>query len=113
MCIPKGSLRLKIIKEHRNEGDMGRDKTFQLVAEQFYWPSMQREVDKLVKSCRICQISKGLATNAGLYLPLPIPEQPWTNVSIDFVLGLPRTQKGKDFIFMVVDRVSKMVHFIA
>jgi hypothetical protein len=112
LCIPKGSLRLKIIKERHDEGHMGRDKTFQLVAEQFYWPSMQREVDKLVKSCRICQVSKGSATNAGLYLPLPIPEQPWTNVSMDFVLGLPRTQKGNDSIFVVVDRFSKMVHFI-
>jgi hypothetical protein len=113
LCIPEGSLRLKIIKERHDKGHMGRDKTLQLVAEQFYWPSMRREVDKLVKSCRVCQVSKGVATNAGLYLPLSIPEQPWTNVSMDFVLCLPRTQKGNDFVFVVVDRFSKMVHFIA
>jgi hypothetical protein len=92
---------------------MGQDKTFQLVIEQFYWPSMRREVDKLVKSCRICQVSKGSATNVELYLPFPILEQPWTNVSMDFVLGLPRTQKGNDSVFIVIDRFSKMVHFIA
>jgi hypothetical protein len=47
---------------------------------------MQREVDKLVKSYWICQVSKGAATNARLYLPLPILERPWTNKIADTVI---------------------------
>jgi hypothetical protein len=92
---------------------MGRDKTVLLVAEHFYWPTLRKEVDKFVRCCRVCQVSKGRATNTGLCMPLPIPKGPRTNVSMDFVLGLPRTKKGNDSIFVIVDRFSKMVHFIA
>ena len=43
---------------------------------------------------------------------MPIPSAPWTDVLIDFVPRLPRSKGGKDSIFMIVDRLSKMAHFI-
>ncbi|GJU78179.1 putative reverse transcriptase domain-containing protein [Tanacetum coccineum] len=112
LCIPDSSLRLQIIKELHGEGHVGRDRTLQLVQASYFWPTMRKEVDRYVKRCRVCQVSKGTATNAGLYMPLPVPLQPWVDISMDFVLGLPRTQRGNDSIFVVFDRFSKMVHFI-
>lgn len=42
---------------------------------------------------------------------LPVTTQPWTNVSMDFILGLPHTEKGNDSIFVIVEQFSKMSHF--
>lgn len=113
MCVPDCSLRLCIIRELHDEGNVGKDLTLQLVVASYFWPTLRRDVERYVERCRICQQSKGKASNAGLYLPLRIPTQLWTDASMDFVLGLPRTQRGHDSIFVVVDRFSKMAHFVA
>ena len=44
--------------------------------------------------------------------PLPIPEWKWDHVTMDFVVGLPRTTSGKDAIWVIVDRLTKTAHFI-
>lgn len=82
----------------------------ELVLRQFFWSSLLRDVAQYVFRCQVCQVSKGIATNADLYHPLPIPYQPWA--AMNFVLGLLRSQMGNDSIFVIVDRFSKMVHFI-
>jgi hypothetical protein len=72
---------------------------------------MRRDVDRFVKRCITCNKSKSKLKPHGLYTPLPAPTTPWEDISMDFVLGLPRTKRGHDSIFVVVDRFSKMAHF--
>ncbi|KAK1680976.1 hypothetical protein QYE76_041824 [Lolium multiflorum] len=89
-------------------GHFGREKTLLMLADHFYWPKMRRDVDRYVKRCITCNKSKSKLKPHGLYTPLPAPTTPWEDISMDFVLGLPRTKRGHDSIFMVVDRCSKM-----
>jgi hypothetical protein len=103
-------MRENLLKEKHSgglAGHFGYDKMFSKLNGSYFLPGMGTDVKKFVDRCRICQHMKGKMQNTGLYLPLPIPERSWDAVSMDFVLGLPRTQKGYDSIFVVVDRFSK------
>jgi len=116
LCVPKCSIRTLLLKEAHEGGLMGHFgvvKTLELLQEHFYWPHMKIDVQKLCERCIVCKKAKSKVLPHGLYTPLPAPEFPWVDISMDFVLGLPRTKNGKDSIFVVVDRFSKMAHFIA
>ena len=93
-------------------GHFGRDKTIALVEDRFYWLSMKKDVARIVAHCRTCQLDKAKKQNTCLYTPLLVPHEPWKDVSMDFILGLLRTARGHDSILVVVDKFSKMTHFI-
>lgn len=116
LCIPSCSLRELLIREAHSGGLMGHfgvAKTLDVLTEHFFWPHMKKDVHKMCDSCIQCRQAKSKSQPHGLYSPLPIPNSPWTDLSMDFVLGLPRSKTGMDLVFVVVDRFSKMAHFLA
>ncbi|XP_041009433.1 uncharacterized protein K02A2.6-like [Juglans microcarpa x Juglans regia] len=78
---------------------------------EFYWPGLKHDV-KHIRECETCQRNKiQNVILAGFLQPLPIPEQIWTDLSMDFVEGLP-ILRGYSVILVVVDRLSKYAHFM-
>ncbi|XP_071708762.1 uncharacterized protein [Rutidosis leptorrhynchoides] len=106
LCIPKDSIRELLIREAHGgglAGHFGINKTLDILSEHFYWPCMDKDVKAVINRCATCFQAKS-AFHKGLYTPLPIPNQPWEDLSMNFIVALPRTQRGKDSIMVIVDR---------
>ena len=93
-------------------GHPGFTRTLEVTRRFFYWVHMTQEVRQFVLDCPVCQIEKGSHLKpAGKLMPLEIPMRKWDHVAIDFVVGLPM-QDNCDTICTVVDKATKMCHFI-
>ncbi|KAK6151820.1 hypothetical protein DH2020_014455 [Rehmannia glutinosa] len=79
----------------------------------YWWPGMKRDIAQYVEQCLTCQQIKAEHKRpAGTLQPLPIPEWKWERITMDFVTGLPKTVKGHDVIWVIIDRLTKSAHFI-
>lgn len=110
---PSTTWKLKVLEEHHTTpttGHQGVLKTYQRVKRSIYWLGMKLNIKKFVFACVIFQQNK-YETIAPLQ-PLPIPQQIWASVSMDFIVGLANS-KGKTVIMVVIDRLSKFAHFVA
>ncbi|KAL0407295.1 UNVERIFIED_CONTAM: Transposon Ty3-I Gag-Pol polyprotein [Sesamum latifolium] len=116
LCVPSDSdLKQNIISEaHRSRLSVhpGSTKMYRDLKENFWWNGMKRDIAEYISKFITCQKLKAEHQKLGGWLqPLEIPEWKWEHVTMDFVLGLPRTRLGLDAIWLVVDCLTKSAHF--
>ncbi|RDX75671.1 hypothetical protein CR513_44425, partial [Mucuna pruriens] len=103
LCVPRSSIRELLVKEAHKGGPMDhfKEQKYETLHEHFYWLHMRRGVHHVCEKYLICKMVKSKVSSKELYTPLPtLPHR------------FPRSKNGKDSIFVVVDRFSKMTHFI-
>ncbi|KAJ0492793.1 putative nucleotidyltransferase, Ribonuclease H [Helianthus annuus] len=94
-------------------GHSGIHATVQRIKSLFTWKGLHKQVRNVVRPCNVCQKAKyETVATPGLLQPLPVPNNVFSGISMDFIGGLPKSQ-GKDSILVVVDQLTKYSHFIA
>lgn len=114
MVIPATSTWIpKLITEFHSTPTGGHFyRTYRRLARSLYWQGMKQSITNFVQECVVCQRNKYQASSpAGLLQPLPIPSEIWEDISMDFIVGLPKS-KGYDALLVIVDRLSKYDHFL-
>jgi hypothetical protein len=117
VCVPDVlELKRRILDEgHRSSLSIHPEATkmYQDLKRLFWWPEMKKEIAEFVYACLVCQKSKiEHQKPSGLMQPLFVPKWKWDSISTDFVEALPKTVKGFDSIWVIVDRLTKSTHFV-
>ena len=90
------------------KGHVGVDNN---LSRHYWWPGMRVDVRKYVAECASCQRNKPLnQAKAGLLQPIPIPDTPWSTMTMDLITDLPETEQKYDSVVVFVDKLTKMVH---
>ena len=114
--LPSSSkFKTQVLKENHDSptiGHVGFLKMYHDICQSFYWKGMKTDLQKYVSECDTCQRKKfNTVAPPGLLQTLHIPAQKWFEVSMDFITGIPSSE-GKDCIFVVINILTKYVHFI-
>jgi hypothetical protein len=116
LCVLKGETRGILLDEAHNSAysiHPGSTKMYLDLKTRYWWRGMKKEIAQYVARCDTCQRTKAEHQKpAGLLQPLPVPKWKWEEIDMDFIIGLPRTQKGNDSILVIIDRLTKVAHFI-
>ncbi|KAM0018968.1 putative nucleotidyltransferase, Ribonuclease H [Helianthus debilis subsp. tardiflorus] len=112
-----GDLRELVMDEaHKSRYSVhpGSDKMYHDIKTTYWWPSMKAHIATYVSKCLTCaRVKTEYQKPSGLLQQPEIPQWKWEQISMDFVTGLPRSQRGNDTIWVIVDRLTKSAHFLA
>ena len=114
LAVPKKQHLRQLILKEAHESPLtihpGSTKMYQDLRQRFWWTRMKREIADFVANCDACRRVKAEHQRpAGTLQPLAIPEWKWDKVGLDFITGFPRTKKGNNAIFVVIDPSSKVL----
>lgn len=99
----------RIAHEEPTSGHPGREETYTLLSRTYFWPRMSQHVRKYVRNCDVCGRTKPWRDQKkGLLKPLPVPDRPWQEVTMDFVTDLPDSE-GRTNILAITDKLTKGV----
>ena len=117
MCVPEyGELKREIMEEEHSSVyamHLGSTKMYRTLKEYCWCKGMEKEIAGFVSRCLTCQQVKAEHQRpTGKIQLLPIPVWKWEKITMDFVTGLPRTQRQHDAIWVIVDRLTKSAHFL-
>ncbi len=117
MCIPdNGKLKTSILKEAYHSVyamHLGSTKMYHDLKPHYWWPGMEKDIAEYVTRCLTYQQVKAEhKVPSGLLQPISIPEWKWDWVTMDFVSDLPLTQKKHDVVWVIVNRLTKLAHFL-
>jgi hypothetical protein len=88
-------------------------KMYHDLKQHYWWTKMKIEIARYVARSDTCRRVKAIhVKTAGPLQSLPIPTWKWEDISMDFIVGLPRTAKGFDSIWVIIDRLTKIAHFL-
>ncbi|GKA71827.1 hypothetical protein Tco_0778043 [Tanacetum coccineum] len=115
--IPKVNNLIKVVMDeaHRSRYSIhpGADKMYKDVKEYYWWPGMKKDIALYVGECLTCaKVKAEHQKPSGLLQQPEIPVWKWEQITMDFVTNLPRTTRGHDSIWVVVDRLTKSAHFL-
>lgn len=117
ICVPANDeLKQEILDAYHNSKytiHPGSTRMYHNLKRDYWWKGMKSAVATYVSKCMVCQQVKAeYQRPSGMLQPLPIPQWKWEDISMDFIDGLPKTRRGNDSIWVVVDRLTKSAHFI-